>query len=93
MAENVSFAKGFSYSGIDADTSSQGDGGTTMPGAFSFLHGAAAGGDRMGQDLDRGGAQAASVDRRSKKEQLFDKQMEAYQRERSMGMPQGPVLR
>jgi hypothetical protein len=92
MAENVSFAKGFSYSGVDVDTSSQGNGGLSMKGAFSFLHGAAAAGDRMGQDLDRGGAAAtAAVDRRSKKEQLFDKQMEEYQRERNMGMPKGPA--
>ncbi len=42
MFENVSFAKGFGYSGIDVDTSSQGMGGTTIPGAFSFLNGRAA---------------------------------------------------
>jgi hypothetical protein len=89
MMEQVSFAKGFSYSGLDVDTSSQGDGGTSMPGAFSFLGGAAS----MGADLDRGGAQAAAQNsgRRSKKEEMFDKQMEAYQREREMGMPRGPA--
>lgn len=91
MMENVSFAKGFSYSGLDVDTSSQGNGGVSMPGAFSFLGGAAAAGDRMSQDLDRGGAAAASVGRRSKKEELFDKQMEQYQRDREMGMPRGPA--
>jgi hypothetical protein len=41
VMEQVSFAKGFSYSGLDVDTSSQGAGGTTMPGAFSFLSGGA----------------------------------------------------
>lgn len=94
IMENVSFAKGFSYSGLDVDTSSQGNGGMSMPGAFSFLHGGAAGGDRMSQDLDRGGAAPAggvSGGRRSKKEELFDKQMEQYQRDRDMGMPKGPA--
>lgn len=85
MMEQVSFAKGFSYSGLDVDTSSQGTGGTSMPGAFSFLGGAAAEGDKAGQ----GGGAATQVasQRRSKKEELFDKQMEAYQRDREQGMP------
>jgi hypothetical protein len=85
LFENVSFAKGFSYSGIDADTSSQGTGGTTMPGTFSFLGGAAAEG--APQDAP---VAAVSSQRRSKKEEMFDKQMEAYQRDRESGMPKGP---
>ena len=91
MMENVSFAKGFSYSGVDTDTSSQGAGGTTMPGAFSFLNGGASDGDRLSQDgaTGGGGAQMTSQ-RRSKKEEMFDKQMEAYQRDREQGMPKGP---
>ena len=84
-AEQMSFAKGFSYSGIDVDSSSQGTGGLSMPGAFGFLNGGSSGGDRLSQD---GGVQpAASSQRRSKKEELFDKQMEAYQRDRESGMP------
>ena len=92
--ENVSFAKGFSYSGIDTDTNSQGDGGFSMPGAFSFLNGGASGGDRLGQDLDRGGASGGGggggAPKRSKKEELFNLQMEQYKRERESGMPKGP---
>lgn len=84
MMEQVSFAKGFSYSGLDVDTSSQGMGGTTMPGAFSFLSGAAAEGDRASQGL---AAAPANSQRRSKKEEMFDKQIEAYQRDRDSGMP------
>lgn len=84
MMEQVSFAKGFSYSGLDVDTSSQGAGGTTMPGAFSFLGGAAAEGDRASQGLSTA---PANSQRRSKKEEMFDKQMEAYQRDRESGMP------
>lgn len=92
LAENVSFAKGFSYSGLDVDTSSQGSGGFTMPGAFSFLNGAASDGDRMSQAAGHTmqGASLGSNPKRSKKEELFDKQMEAYQKEREMGMPKGP---
>jgi hypothetical protein len=86
MMEQVSFAKGFSYSGIDADTSSQGSGGMSMPGTFSFLNGGASDGDRLSQEVP--GAQAPqNSQRRSKKEEMFDKQMEAYQRDREAGMP------
>ncbi len=92
LMENVSFAKGFSYSGLDVDTSSQGNGGASMPGAFSFLNGASSGGDRLSQDSGAPGQGANSAgggsSRRSKKEELFDKQMEQYQRERESGMPQ-----
>jgi len=84
MMEQVSFAKGFSYSGLDVDTSSQGAGGATMPGAFSFLGGAASEGDRASQGL---ATAPANSQRRSKKEEMFDKQMEAYQRDRESGMP------
>jgi hypothetical protein len=97
MLENTNFSKGgISYSGLDIDTSSQGDGGYSMPGTFSFLGGGASGGDRMSQDLDRGGAAGrqggsmAAVGKRSKKEELFDKQMEMYKLDRERGMPQGP---
>lgn len=96
VIENSSSGKGISYSGLDVDTSSQGNGGYSMPGNFSFLNGGASDGDRMSQDLDRGGARgsaqatAQAVGKRSKKEELFDKQMEMYQREREKGMPLGP---
>jgi hypothetical protein len=83
MMEQVSFAKGFSYSGIDADTSSAGDGGMTMPGAFTFLHGGAA----EGGSQQQGKPTIEDVKGKSKKEQMFDKQMEAYQRDRDLGMP------
>jgi len=84
MLENVSFAKGFGYSGIDTDTSSQGTGGTTIPGTFSFLDG---GVESLGAAAV---PTAAASQRRSKKEEMFDKQMEAYQRDRDNGMPKGP---
>jgi len=87
VAEQVNFGKGFSYSGLDADTSATGTGGLTMPGAFSFLDGAASAGDRLSQD---GGAPSVqNSQRRSKKEEMFDKQMEAYQRDRDVGIQKG----
>jgi len=89
MMEQVSFAKGFSYSGIDVDTSSQGSGGTSMPGTFSFLNGGASDGDRLSQEVP-GAAAPPPAHRRSKKEEMFDKQMEAYQRDRESGMPKLP---
>ena len=82
--EQTSFAKGFGYSGLNVDTSSQGDGGYSMPGAFSFLNGNAATGDRTGNQIPN----MASVEQRSKKERLMDQQMEQYMKERDKGMPQ-----
>ncbi len=92
LFEQTSFAKGFSYSGLDVDTSSQGQGGYSMPGAFEFLNGSAssAGDPLMSQGGNQGTAAANSSQKRSKKEELFDKQMEQYQRERNMGLPPGP---
>lgn len=76
---------GFSYSRLDVDTSVQGGGGSSMPGAYSFLNGAAGPGTRDGIGL--AGA-VESARKKSKKEEMFDKQMEEYQRQRSMGVPQ-----
>jgi len=88
VMEQGSFAKGFSYSGLNADTSTQGDGGMTMPGAFSFLSGGAAVGDKTQNNFT---ATLNATNRKSKKEELFDKQMEAYQRERESGLPRTPA--
>ena len=89
IAEQSSFSKGFGYSGIDVDTSAQGNGGESIPGSFSFLNGGASVGDR---------SQSSSYNttndsgrKKTKKEELFDKQMEAYQREREVGTPRGPA--
>lgn len=86
MMEHQSFAKGFGYSGLDTDTSTQGNGGASIPGAFSFLNGAAAPNDRMANAIPSMNDTA----KRSKKEQMMDQQMEAYIQERNRGMPQGP---
>lgn len=86
MMEHQSFAKGFAYSGIDVDTSTQGNGGASIPGAFAFLNGAAATGDRMSNQIPS----MADTAKRSRKEQMMDAQMEEYIKERNRGIPQGP---
>jgi hypothetical protein len=86
MMEHQSFAKGFGYSGLDVDTSAQGNGGFSIPGAFSFLNGAAATGDRTGSTIPS----MADTAKRSQKERMMDAQMEEYIKERNKGMPQGP---
>jgi hypothetical protein len=83
MMEHQSFTKGFGYSGLDVDTSTAGNGGASIPGAFSFLNGGASPGDRTGQQMPS----MATVEKRSKKEQVMDKQMEDFMRERDRGMP------
>ena len=83
--EHQSFAKGFGYSFNDADTSTAGNGGATIPGTFSFLGGAAALGDRLSQQI----AGMADTKNKSKKEMMFDKSLEDYQKERERGMPKG----
>ena len=84
--EHSSFSKGVGYSFNDSDTSAQGDGGSTIPGAFEFLNGGNSKGDKSSQDFYPGkGEQGRN---KSKKEELFDKQMEEYQRSRDVGMPQ-----
>ncbi len=72
------------YSFLDSDGATSGNGGARIQHSFEFLNGA-------------GGGPAASQGtttitnhnvNRSKKEELFDAQMEEYQRKRAQGMPQ-----
>ena len=66
-----------SYDNTDIDSSNHG---------FSFLNGQDAVGTREAQNFG-GGVNSNRGDHRSQKEKLFDAQMEAYQRERNMGIP------
>jgi hypothetical protein len=52
---------------------------------FGFLNGNAAPGDRTTQGM--GGGKVEPSRSKSKKEELFDKQMESYQRNRDSGLP------
>jgi hypothetical protein len=76
------------YSYIDSDTSTGGNGGETIPGAFSFLNGGASPGDRSSEVSLT--SQIATQSNRSKKEQMFDKQMEMYKQQRDSGVSMGP---
>jgi hypothetical protein len=83
--------KGFGnagYSFIDSDTSTAGDGGATIPGTFSFLNGAASPGDRTGQSM---GDSLQVKSSRSKKEVMFDQQLDMYKQQRETGIPRGPA--
>ena len=79
------------YSFIDSDTSISGDGGNRITQAFSFINeaisGAIGAASQAVQGQGQGGRQAQGQ-QKSKKEQVFDAQMEAYMKSRDMGMPQ-----
>lgn len=76
------------YSFIDQDTSTNGNGGMRIQHSFEFLNGAAAFGAASANNMGMSAGGAGSGQPKSKKEEMFDKQMEAYQREREQGMPQ-----
>jgi hypothetical protein len=56
---------------------------------FGFLNGNAAPGDRTMQGMGDSGMRQEGGRTKSKKEEMFDKQMDAYTKSRDMGMPQG----
>jgi len=79
--------KGFGNSGysfVDSDTSTGGDGGSTIPGAFSFLNGASAPGDKQANAIAQQG-------NRTKKELMFDQQFDQYKQARDQGISKGPA--
>lgn len=76
------------YSFLDQDTSTAGNGGMRIQHSFEYLNGGAAFGTAAANSIGAGGMSSGSGQARSKKEEMFDKQMEAYQRERESGMPQ-----
>ena len=83
--------KGFGnagYSFIDSDTTTGGDGGSTIPGTFSFLNGSSSPGDKSSQST---GYSIQSQASRTKKELMFDKQLDTYKQQRDSGMPRGPA--
>jgi hypothetical protein len=75
------------YSFLDSDTSTAGNGGSSIPGNFTFLNGASSPGDRESQASLTTAVQSQSS--RSKKEVMFDKQMDMYKQQRETGIPQG----
>ena len=75
------------YSFIDSDTSTGGNGGSSIPGTFGFLNGAASPGDRQANTV---GMNAGSSTR-TKKEKQFDQQLDLYKQNRDSGMRQPPA--
>jgi hypothetical protein len=55
---------------------------------FGFLHGNAAQGDRTTQGMGDSSVRQEPGRTKSKKEEMFDRQMEAYQKNRDTGLPQ-----
>ena len=55
---------------------------------FGFLNGNAAPGDRTGQSMGDSGMKQEPGRSKSKKEEMFDRQMESYAKSRDSGMPQ-----
>jgi hypothetical protein len=78
-----SLTKGFSFIGAN-DTND------APIGNFEFLNGQTAQGVRTAAEMPGGGL-GARAQNKSKKEQMFDSQMEEYMRQRGSGMPQAPM--
>jgi hypothetical protein len=74
------------YSFVDADMTTAGNGGATIPGSFTFLQGF---GDKQSDASLATAVQNQGT--RSKKEAVFDKQMDMYKQQRDLGIPQGPA--
>jgi hypothetical protein len=75
------------YSFYGSDTSTNGDGGASLPGTFAFLSGQAAPGQKL-PDMYPGNS---GSDKKTKREQMFDSQMEEYMKNRDNGLPKGPA--
>jgi len=75
---------GDSYSFIDADSSAQGNGGLSMKHNFTYLQGQ----DSMGTREASNFQTTNTNQKRSKKEELLDQQMEQFMKNRDSGMPQ-----
>jgi hypothetical protein len=72
------------YSFLGSDTSAQGDGGMSMKHNFTYLNGQ----DGMSTREASNFQTTNSNEKRSKKEELLDQQMQAYKSQREVGMPQ-----
>jgi hypothetical protein len=75
---------GDQYSFIGSDTSAQGDGGMSMKHNFTYLNGQDGVSTREASNFQT----TNSNEKRSKKEELLDQQMQAYKSQRDVGMPQ-----
>ncbi len=89
LGVGLSGGGGVSYSLIDSDTSAEtGTAGLTMPGTFSFINGQAAQATQASDNFPGGGGRGG---KKTKKEEMFDQQMDEYMKSRDFGMPKGPA--
>ena len=75
---------GDSYSFIGDDTSAQGNGGLSMKHNFTYLQGQDSVGTREASNFQT----TNTNQKRSKKEEMLDQQMEQFMKNRDLGMPQ-----
>ena len=75
---------GDSYSFIGDDTSAEGNGGTRVAHNFTYLNGQDSVSTREASNFQT----TSSNQKRSKKEELLDQQMEQFMKSRDMGIPQ-----
>lgn len=87
LGAGLNNSAGSFYSFLNDDTGTKGSGGASLPGSFSFLNGQAGPGQRGGDTYPGGGG---GGEKKTKREQMFDQQMEEYMRHRDNGMPKGP---
>jgi hypothetical protein len=74
------------YSFVDSDTSVAGNGGSAIPGTFGFLNGGSGPGDRQGNAI------ASNRANKTKKEQMFDEQLDLYKQNRDVGIRQQQTM-
>ena len=84
MAMEMAGGFGDSYSFLGVDTSAQGDGGMSMKHNFTYLNGSDSVSTREASSFQT----TSSNQKRSKKEELLDQQMEQYMKSRDSGIPQ-----
>lgn len=75
------------YSFLDMDTSAQGDGGYRIAHSYEYINGQVS-----SPSIPEPAMTGISNDKKTKKEEMFDKQMESYMRQRDTGIP-SPVAR
>jgi hypothetical protein len=84
MAMEMAGGYGDSYSFLGVDTSAQGDGGMSMKHNFTYLNGSDSVSTREASSFQT----TAANQKRSRKEELLDQQMEQYMKSRDSGIPQ-----
>ena len=80
-----------SYGNLVDGSSASVDNSSTKNFDFGFLNGGAAQGDRTMQSMGDSSVRQEPGRTKSKKEEMFDRQMEAYQKNRDSGLPQKRV--